>query len=123
MSDSTATIRSLLLRGALGTGALGIVHRGLGLITAILLARLLGAEGYGFYAFPLGVVGVLAVPAQLGLPSLVTREIARSHATEEWPLMTGLRRRAVQIAAISTLLAVAIGAVLLVVSGRIPAID
>jgi O-antigen/teichoic acid export membrane protein len=123
MTRSTESSKSNLIRGALGSGALGIVHRGLGLITAVLLARILGAEGYGYYAFALGVAGILAVPAQLGLPQLITRELAANHALERWSLMVGLRRRATVVAAISILVAIALGGILLANSGRIPAID
>lgn len=116
-------MKAQLVRGALGTGTLGIIHRGLGLATAILLARVLGAQGYGYYAFALGAVGVLAVPAQLGLPQLITREFAASHALEQWSVMLGLRRRSIQLAAAGALVATVFGCLLLIYSEHIPAID
>lgn len=48
----------------------------LGLLTAVLLARLLGADGYGQYAFVYAFVAILAVPTGLGLPKLLVRETA-----------------------------------------------
>ena len=48
----------------------------LGFGSAVLLARLLGAEGFGIYSFAYAVVSLLALPAQVGLPNLLVRETA-----------------------------------------------
>lgn len=61
-------------------------------LVAILLARLLGAEGYGVYAFASSLITVLAIPSQLGLPQLVVRETAKAQVTGDWGLMRGLWR-------------------------------
>lgn len=51
----------------------------------VMLARRLGPAGYGVYGTALAVVTLLAVPAQLGLPLLATREVsvARTHGRPE----------------------------------------
>ena len=36
----------------------------------VLLARTLGPEGYGVYAFFFALVSFLAIPAQIGMPNL-----------------------------------------------------
>ncbi len=123
MISFTALRKSRLMQAVLGSGGLGLVHRGAGLVTAIVLARILGAEGYGYYAFALGVAGILAVPAQLGLPQLMTRELAARHAHEQWSLMAGLRRRAFQIAAVSVLLAMLVGVFFLLNAENFPALE
>lgn len=51
--------------GTLATFAVGVV-----------LARWLGPSGYGIYGTAIAIVTLLAVPAQLGLPLLATREVA-----------------------------------------------
>lgn len=113
-----------LVKGVAGTGALGLVSKALSLLGAIVLARSLGAEGYGYYAFALAAVGFIAIPAQLGLPQLVLREVAASHARSEWALLEGLRRRALQIAAASTIFgAVLGGGGLLLLADHIAALD
>lgn len=63
-----------------GTWSLGlrVASTALGFLSTILLARLLGASGYGIYAFSYAVVVLLALPAQAGLPNLVLRETARA---------------------------------------------
>ena len=53
-----------LVRGVLGTGGLGVINKGLSLLIAILLARGLGAEGYGYYAFGMAVISLTAIPTQ-----------------------------------------------------------
>jgi O-antigen/teichoic acid export membrane protein len=42
----------------------------------VILARLLGPTGYGAYGTALALVALLAVPTQLGLPLLATREVS-----------------------------------------------
>lgn len=68
-----------------------------GLAVAVLLARSLGAGGYGVYAFAFSLVSLIAVPAQLGVPQLLVREIARYRFQKEWGLLRGLLRRSNQI--------------------------
>jgi O-antigen/teichoic acid export membrane protein len=77
------------------------------LVVSILLARLLGPEGYGVYAFAYAVIMLLALPAHAGLPTLLVREVARYEAEERWGLLAGLLRRSNQLVALLTLLIVA----------------
>jgi O-antigen/teichoic acid export membrane protein len=94
-------MRNRFVQGVLGSGGLGIVSTGLSLLIAILLARVLGAEGYGKYAFAIAVITFVAIPTQIGLPALIVREVAFSHAHENWSIMKGMRRRAFQLAGVS----------------------
>ncbi|PSJ23335.1 flippase [Halomonas sp. ND22Bw] len=59
---------------------------------AVVLARVLGAGGYGVYAFALSFIMLLAIPAQVGLPHLVVRETAKAQANQNWGVMRGLWR-------------------------------
>jgi O-antigen/teichoic acid export membrane protein len=59
------------------------------LLTAV-LARILGSEGYGIYAYSLSLATLLAVPAHMGLPTLIVREIAVAHEKREWGRMRGV---------------------------------
>lgn len=113
-----------LVRGAAGTGGLGLANKALALLGAIVLGRALGAEGYGYYAFALAVIGFIGVPAQLGLPQLAMREIAASHARSEWGVMRGLRRRVAQIAGATVVAGVVVGGGgMLLVGERFAAFD
>lgn len=63
---------------------------GFSLITAIILARNLGPEQYGYYSFVLAIVSILAIPAMFGLPNLLVRETAKAQSRKDWGLMKGL---------------------------------
>jgi ABC-type sugar transport system permease subunit len=76
----SAVLRSRLAREAFWTVVLKSANTLLGFVTTVLLARLLGAEGYGIYAYALALVSLLAMPAHAGLPNLVLRETARGMA-------------------------------------------
>lgn len=62
----------------------------LGAVVAVILARLLGAEGYGIYSLAMSVVQLCAIPALLGLPQLVVRETAQAEAEKRWSDIRGL---------------------------------
>lgn len=60
--------------------ALGdLVSRGLGFITSIYLARILGPEGYGIWTTALAILSYMLWFSDLGIMQLGTREIAKSH--------------------------------------------
>jgi O-antigen/teichoic acid export membrane protein len=113
-----------LLRGVAGTGGLGIASKLLSLLSAIVLGRSLGSEGYGYYAFALAVVAFIAIPAQLGLPQLILREVAAHHARSEWALLRGLRQRSVEISTVATLVGGVLGGgAVFLLADRIAALD
>lgn len=93
---SVASLRSALIRGSVGSFGLKIVYTLLGLAISIVLARALAPGGYGIYAFSFSVMSLLAVPVQMGLPTLVMREVARYQYAERWDLLRGVLHRANQ---------------------------
>lgn len=94
------------MRGASGSFVLKIAGTGLTMAAAILLARLLGPEGFGKYAFSLSVVQILTVPAMLGLQQLMVREFSAYNITEAFSSMRGLCIRAFQSVVVASLLLV-----------------
>jgi O-antigen/teichoic acid export membrane protein len=66
------------------------------LTAALLLARLLGAEKYGAYAWAVAWVTVLSIPGKLGMDRLLVRDIAAYATSENWPALRGLVRRSTQ---------------------------
>jgi O-antigen/teichoic acid export membrane protein len=99
-------LRAELSRGALGSVLLKIISTLLSLLLAIVLARMLGPAGYGTYTYVFALVSLLAISAQIGLPSLVVRETAKAHATKQWGTMRGLWRwSSLAVSMISVLLA------------------
>jgi len=64
----------------------------LALFTSIILARLLGPESYGIYAFCLALVTLLAIPAQFGAGTVLIRFCASYEKQKQWGLIKGLLR-------------------------------
>ena len=82
--------RVRLFRGGVASVGLRVGSAALTLVSTIVLARTLGAEGYGVYAYVFAIVSLLAVPAQLGLPVLVVRETARADSREDRSAMKAI---------------------------------
>ncbi|MGC3874645.1 flippase [Halomonas sp. GXIMD04776] len=72
------------------------------LLISIVLARSLGPDGYGIYAFAYSIATLLAVPVQLGIPQLIVREIAGFQLDNKWELFKGILQRANQSVVIVT---------------------
>lgn len=112
-------LRAQLLRGGMGSVAVKVVATGLSFAVAVILARVLGPEGYGVYAFAFALISLLAIPSQFGLPNLVIRETAKAHANDDWGLMRGIWRWANGVAGtISVTLALIAGAIAWIFAGR-----
>lgn len=101
-----------LLRGGVGSIVLRISNVSLGLALAVVLARTLGPEGYGTYAYVFALVSILAIPAQFGVPRLVVRETAKAQANENWGLMRGVWRWSTQVILILSICLACVSAVL-----------
>jgi len=91
---SAATPQPPVPSGSLGSGILqnagllaisGLVVRGMGMGMMVVLARYLGAEGYGTYQRAEAFVFLFSILASLGLDMILTREVARhSPRTSEY---------------------------------------
>lgn len=58
----------------------------------VLLARALGVQGYGYYSIAFAVISIAAIPGELGLPFVVTREVAAASAKEDHARLFGMLR-------------------------------
>jgi O-antigen/teichoic acid export membrane protein len=113
-------LRQILIKGASGSFALKVSNAGLRFLMSLLLARLLGASGFGAYSLALAWAGILSIPAMLGFDRLLIREISVYRSRSEWGLMKGVLTRTSQAAlGASLLLALAMGAVAWALSGRL----
>lgn len=106
-------LRKELAQGALGSMVLKVLYTGITFVNVILMARLLGPEGYGVFSFVLAVVSVLTIPSQFGIPILATRELAMAKAHAQWGLMRGFVRRAHQAISLFTAILVLVAVVVL----------
>lgn len=94
----------------MGTLAVRVAGRVLAFATAVLLGRLLGADGYGVYAYALAIVSLLSIFTRFGLSALLVREVATYDAGEEWGRLRGVLLRSNQVVAVLSVTAAAIGA-------------
>ena len=85
-------LRAQLIRGGMAGMALRAGSILAGLAAAVTLARLLGPETYGIYAFVFSVIAMLGLPVKVGLPTLILRETARADQAADGALMTGIWR-------------------------------
>ncbi|WP_018952391.1 lipopolysaccharide biosynthesis protein [Thioalkalivibrio sp. AKL12] len=107
------TLRQQLMRGGVGSIAIKVLATGIAFGLAVVLARVLGPEGYGVYAFALSLIMLLAIPAQVGLPALVVRETAKAQAKDSWGLIRGLWRWSNLFIVVFAVLMVTVGALAL----------
>lgn len=106
-------LRAQLIRAALGSAGIQAANRILSLALGILLARALGAEGYGIYAYAFAIMSLLMVVAEAGVPTLLMRELAASQAKSEWGLLRGVLRRAGQFVTLAACVVALIAMVVL----------
>lgn len=93
-TDGPASAGARLARGALATLICKVAYSGLSFLVSVLLARWLGAAGYGAYAYAMAWVVLLTVPATLGMDNLLMREVAAYHVRSAWGEMRSLLRQA-----------------------------
>lgn len=105
------SLRHSLLKAARGSVLMKVGYLALTLAGSVVLARALGPEGYGTYAFVLALVTVIAVPAQAGVPALLVRETAKAHACGDWATMKGVWRWATRFILSTSAAVVAIAVV------------
>lgn len=75
---------SHMARGATGSFGLQVIEAGVGFLTSIVLARVLGVAEFGAYAFGIALAGFLTIPALLGFNTLAIKEVAAAKAKQEW---------------------------------------
>jgi len=85
-------LRAHLLKGSAGSFVLQVVYAGFAFLNAIVLARMLGTEGYGAFANAIGWISLLSVPATFGFATLLIRDIAIYRSKKDWELLRGLLR-------------------------------
>jgi len=88
-------VRRTLPNWVLGIGGnitLVAAARAFGLCNNILLARMLRPTGYGIYSYAYAIVTTLSIPAQFGIPTVATREIAACASLGRWGLARGVIR-------------------------------
>jgi len=102
-------LREQLIRGGIAGVTVRMGSIVAGLVASITLARILGPDAYGVYAFVFSIITILGLPVKMGLPTLVLRETARADHAEDGALMTGIWRWSDRVIALMAALVVALG--------------
>lgn len=82
--------RSPILRDALGIGLIKFLAIPVTMVTAILLARTLGPNNFGVYAFVLSIVNLVALLLTGGISQLMTREVASALQENDLSIVKGV---------------------------------
>jgi len=64
----------------------------LSFVISIILGRTIGPDGLGVFSFCIAFVGIASIPARLGIPTVVMREISRYRATQNYSYIKGVIR-------------------------------
>lgn len=90
ISGRSQSISAQIIRGASSTAALKVVNAGLTFVAALLLARFLGVEEYGVFAYAMSWVTLLGVLAGLGLQQVIVAQVAVYHQKGDWAHIRGM---------------------------------
>ncbi len=101
-----------LVKNTSGTFVIKVCSTVFSFFVSILLARLLGAEGYGTYAYVMAIITILIIPSTLGFPQLLVRDMASYNALRLWGRMHGLLRLANRSVLASSVLISILGAII-----------
>lgn len=99
---------SSLIITAIGGFGLKIGAAGLGFLNGVILARLLGPREFGIYTLLMATTMLVATIASLGLPSLITRQVATYVVQEQLGLLKGIIHKSRQWILLSSLIAIAV---------------
>lgn len=111
-------LKDALFRSSGASLIVRVVEMGLAYVLIFVLARFLGVEEYGRYAFLLAVVNLLLILPQFGLAALLVRECGKAIANSELGKIFGLKRWAFRQAALVSLLIGIPVAIYAVISGE-----
>jgi len=95
-----------LVKGTSGTFGLNVLVNITLFITSIVLARLLGATGYGTYMYAIVWATLLSVPAGMGMGRILIRNVASYQAQSAWSLISGQLRWANRVVLAASLIIV-----------------
>ena len=117
---------TLARRFAMGSTAAFLVYllgHGLAFLTQLLIARVLGANSYGIYAFVFACLSVLAYAAMLGFNIAILRFIPIYIASKAWQLLAGVIQYAERRVTAASLLLIMAGTMLVLIVGSEPQLE
>ncbi|MEM9714952.1 MAG: flippase [Pseudomonadota bacterium] len=85
-----------IARSVVGSAGVQASASLLSFVVGIILARNLGPEGYGVYAYAFAILMLLMVLAEAGVPTLLIREVAAAEGRQDWGVLKGAIKRGIQ---------------------------
>lgn len=95
-----------IARAATGTFGMRVAGMALAFVMVAVVARVLGTEHWGYYAYALAWLQLLFLLAKFGFDNVLLRFVAAYRRQEEWGLLRGLLHRSNQAA---TVISVVVG--------------
>ncbi|WP_058308618.1 flippase [Gracilibacillus massiliensis] len=83
-------LNTQLAKGLSGSFLIKVIGTILSFIISVILARKLGAEQYGYYAYALALITMLSIPTTMGIPNVVVKYVAKYKTKSEWGSFKGL---------------------------------
>lgn len=108
---------SNLLKSGVGSLILKVISIALIFGITVILARTLGANGYGMYSLIIAAISIVSIPAAFGLPSLVIRETARALTVKDWGMIKGIWNWSGKVTAVITIILVIVAGLLVLILG------
>lgn len=102
-----------LIQLTASVGAIGLLDRVVAVGLGILFARWLGPTEFGTYAFVVTAIALLCIPAKLGIPELLTRDIAAWRGSGEPLALARSIVKGFAIVGVAALVIVAVGQLVL----------
>lgn len=102
-----------LLKGASSAFTIKVAGAGLNFMTQVFLARILGVQEYGLFAYATSWMILLAIPSRLGLGEAIIRFIPQYEAEKRPDLARGILGFSIGLPFIASLLIVTLIAILL----------
>ncbi len=106
----------ILVSGASSAFVIKVIGAALNFITQVLLARMLGVQGYGFFAYATSWMILLSIPAQLGLRDSLIRFVPEYEATNRPGHIRGILRFALRATFLSAVVIAGLFAIVLLTS-------
>jgi O-antigen/teichoic acid export membrane protein len=85
-------LRSQILKGSASSFVIQVAFAGLSFLTSVIMARFLGADGYGTYNNATAWVQILVPLASLGFGVLIVRDVAILRSQRNWQTLKGFLR-------------------------------
>lgn len=89
-AEVLANLKQRFLQAVSGSIVLKVFSSLAKLAATVVLTKILGAEGFGVFAYAMSLIAISAIPFRQGLPNLVARNIAVYLSHKNWSAMRGM---------------------------------